>query len=118
MSMLNLTINGRAVAVESGKTVLDACRSAGVYVPTLCDSPELDPYGACRLCIVKVEGLRGLPTACTTPAADGMKVTTEDAELLDVRRWTMQLLLADHPLDCLTCAQCGSCGLQAVAEHL
>ncbi len=116
--MLNLTINGRAVVVEQGKTVLDACRSARVYVPTLCDDPDLDPYGACRLCIVKVEGLRGLPSACTTPAADGMKVTTEDPELLEVRRWTMQLLLADHPLDCLTCAQCGSCGLQAAAEHL
>ncbi|MDP2240197.1 MAG: formate dehydrogenase subunit alpha [Burkholderiales bacterium] len=116
--MLNLTINGRSVAVEQGKTVLDACRSARVYVPTLCDDPDLDPYGACRLCIVKVEGLRGLPSACTTPAADGMKVTTEDPELLEVRRWTMQLLLADHPLDCLTCAQCGSCGLQAAAEYL
>lgn len=116
--MLNLTINGRAVAVEPGKTVLDACRSASVYVPTLCDDPDLDPYGGCRLCIVKVEGLRGLPTACTTPAAEGMKVTTEDPEILDVRRWTVQLLLADHPLDCLTCAQCGSCGLQEVVEHL
>ncbi len=118
MSMLNLTINGRAAKVEKGKTVLDACRSAEVYVPTLCDDPDLEPYGGCRLCIVKVEGLRGLPTACTTPAAEGMKVTTEDPELLDVRRWTMQLLLSDHPLDCLTCAQCGACGLQAVAEHL
>ena len=116
--MLNLTINGRAAKVEKGKTVLDACRSAEVYVPTLCDDPDLEPYGGCRLCIVKVEGLRGLPTACTTPAAEGMKVTTEDPELLDVRRWTMQLLLSDHPLDCLTCAQCGACGLQAVAEHL
>ncbi|MBK5105494.1 MAG: (2Fe-2S)-binding protein, partial [Burkholderiales bacterium] len=96
--MLNLTINGRAVQVEPGKTVLDACRSAEVYVPTLCEDPELEPYGACRLCIVKVEGMRGLPTACTTPAADGMKVTTEDAELQNVRSWTMQLLLADHPL--------------------
>ena len=54
--MLNLTINGRAVAVEPGKTVLDACRGANVYVPTLCDDPELEPYGACRLCIVKVDG--------------------------------------------------------------
>ncbi len=116
--MLDLTINGRPVQVEPGKTVLDACRSAEVYVPTLCDDPALEPYGACRLCIVKVEGMRGLPTACTTPAAHGMRVTTEDPELLDVRRWTMQLLLADHPLDCLTCAQCGNCGLQAVAEHL
>jgi formate dehydrogenase (NADP+) alpha subunit len=116
--MLNLTINGRAVAVEPGKTVLDACRSAEVYVPTLCDDPSLAPYGACRLCIVKVDGLRGLPSACTTPAADGMKVTTENPQLQEVRRWTMQLLLADHPLDCLTCAQSGSCGLQAAAQHL
>lgn len=116
--MLNLTINGHPAAVEPGKTVLDACRAAKVYVPTLCDDPTLDPYGACRLCIVKVDGLRGMPSACTTPAADGMKVTTEDAELQDVRRWTMQLLLADHPLDCLTCAQSGNCGLQAAAQHL
>ena len=116
--MLELTINGRPVKVEKGQTVLDACRSASIYVPTLCDDPDLDPYGACRLCIVKIEGLRGLPTACTTPVADGMKVTTEDPEILDVRRWTAQLLLADHPLDCLTCAQCGSCGLQEVVEHL
>ena len=118
MTMLNLTINGRDVAVEGGRTVLDACRAAGIYVPTLCEDPALDPYGACRLCVVKIAGLRGLPSACTTPAADGMKVTTEDPEILEVRRWTMQLLLADHPLDCLTCAQCGSCGLQSVAEHL
>jgi NADH dehydrogenase/NADH:ubiquinone oxidoreductase subunit G len=116
--MPNLTINGRAVTVEEGRTVLDACRTAEAYVPTLCHDPQLEPYGACRLCIVKVEGLRGLPTACTTPAADGMNVTTEDSEILDVRRWTMQLLLTDHPLDCLTCAQCGKCGLQEVAEYL
>jgi len=116
--MLNLTINGRAVAVEPGETVLDACRSAKIYVPTLCDDPTLEPYGACRLCLVKVEGLRGLPTACTTPVTEGMKVTTEDAEIQDVRRWTMQLLLADHPLDCLTCAQSGNCGLQSAAQYL
>ncbi len=116
--MVNLKINGRTVSVEEDKTVLDACRAAEVYVPTLCDDPQLEPYGACRLCIVKIEGLRGLPTACTTPAADGMKVTTEDPEILNVRRWTMQLLLADHPLDCLTCTQSGKCGLQSVAQHL
>ncbi len=116
--MPKLTINGREVTVEAGSTVLDACRRADVYVPTLCHDPSLKPYGACRLCIVKVDGLRGLPTSCTTPAADGMKVTTEDAEIQDVRRWTMQLLLSDHPLDCLTCAQSGSCGLQSVAQHL
>ncbi|MBI5526102.1 MAG: formate dehydrogenase subunit alpha [Deltaproteobacteria bacterium] len=116
--MLNLTINGKPVSVEAGKTVLDACRAASVYVPTLCDDPDLAPYGACRFCIVKIDGLRGIPTSCTTPAADGMKVTTDDSEIREVRRWTAQLLLADHPQDCLTCAQCGSCGLQAIAEHL
>jgi len=116
--MPNLTINGRPVAVEQGKTVLDACRAAEAYVPTLCDDPQLEPYGACRLCIVKIDGMRGLPSACTTPAADGMKVTTEDPEIRDVRSWTAQLLLADHPLDCLTCAQCGVCRLQEVVEYL
>jgi formate dehydrogenase (NADP+) alpha subunit len=116
--MPDLTINGRPVSVAPGETVLDACRAAGVYVPTLCHDPALEPYGACRLCIVKVDGLRGLPSACTTPAADGMAVTTEDPEIVDVRRWTTQLLLSDHPLDCLTCARSGACGLQEVAAYL
>jgi formate dehydrogenase (NADP+) alpha subunit len=116
--MPDLTIDGRPASVPEGATVLDACRAIGVYVPTLCHDPSLEPYGACRLCIVRVGGLRGLPSACTTPAADGMVVTTDDAEITEVRRWTAQLLLADHPLDCLTCAQNGRCGLQQVAAHL
>jgi formate dehydrogenase (NADP+) alpha subunit len=116
--MPNLTINGRPVAVEQGKSVLDACRAAKAYVPTLCEDPALQPFGACRMCIVRVDGLRGLPSACTTPAGEGMNVTTEDAEITEVRQWTAQLLLADHPLDCLTCAKCGSCGLQEVAQFL
>ncbi len=116
--MLNLKIDGREVTVEKGKTVLDACRTAGVHVPTLCADPNLEPYGGCRLCIVKVDGLRGLPTACTTPATEGMSVTTDDPEILDVRQWTMQLLLSDHPEDCESCKQSGRCQLQDVAEHL
>jgi formate dehydrogenase (NADP+) alpha subunit len=116
--MLNLMINGRAVTVDEGTTVLDACRAANIYVPTLCHDPALEPYGACRLCIVKIDGLRGLPTACTTPATDGMKITTEDAEIQEVRQWTAQLILSDHPLDCLSCAQCGDCQLQEVAQYL
>jgi formate dehydrogenase (NADP+) alpha subunit len=116
--MPELTIDGRPVSVAQGATVLDACRAAGAFVPTLCHDPSLEPYGACRLCIVRIDGLRGLPSACTTPAADGMAVTTDDAEIMEVRRWTAQLLLADHPLDCLTCARNGHCGLQEVAAHL
>ncbi len=116
--MINLTIDGRPVSVEEGKTVLQACGAAGVYVPTLCHSPDLVPYGACRFCIVKIEGVRGLPTSCTTPAAEGMKVTTEDEELRQVRTMTAQLLLADHPQDCLTCSSNQNCGLQKIAQYL
>jgi len=116
--MPNLTINGRAVRVAAGKTILDACRAAEIYVPTLCDDPQLKPYGACRLCLVRVDGMRGLPSACTTPAEEGMAVTTDDDEILEVRQWTTRLLLADHPLDCLTCEQCGVCQLQEVVEYI
>jgi formate dehydrogenase alpha subunit len=116
--MINLTIDGRPVSVEEGKTVLQACGAAGVYVPTLCHNPDLVPYGACRFCIVKIEGVRGMPTSCTTPAAEGMKVTTEDEELREVRTMTAQLLLADHPQDCLTCSSNTRCELQKIAEYL
>jgi formate dehydrogenase alpha subunit len=116
--MIHLTIDRRPVTVENAKTVLDACREAGVYIPTLCADPDLAPFGACRLCVVKIEGLRGLPTACTTNIADGMKVITEDEEIRAVRTMTMQLLLSDHPQDCLTCGKNGLCGLQEVAEYL
>ena len=116
--MLNLTVNGHAVQVEPGKTVLDACRAPGSTCPhcaTTLTSSRMAP-AACASS--RSKACAACPRACTTPAADGMKVTTEDAEILGVRRWTMQLLLADHPLDCLTCAQSGSCGLQDAAQHL
>ena len=116
--MIRITIDKRPFEVENAKTVLEACREAGVYVPTLCADPDLEPFGACRLCIVKIEGLRGLPTACTTPVADGMVITTEDTEIRAVRTMTMQLLLSDHPQDCLTCGKNGLCSLQETAEYL
>jgi formate dehydrogenase alpha subunit len=116
--MKKLTIDGRPVTVERATTVLEACREAGVYIPTLCADPDLEPYGACRLCIVKIEGLRGLPTSCTTLVADGMKITTDDDEIRSVRTMTLQLLLSDHPGDCVVCAKSSQCGLHEVAEHL
>ena len=73
---IKLTIDGKNTVVEKGATVLQAAQAAGIYIPTLCYHPNLQPYGGCRLCIVEIENMRGLPTACTTPAADGMKVTT------------------------------------------
>ncbi|MBI5503014.1 MAG: formate dehydrogenase subunit alpha [Deltaproteobacteria bacterium] len=116
--MKKLTIDGRPVTVEKAGTVLEACREAGVYIPTLCADEDLEPYGACRLCIVKIEGLRGLPTSCTTRVADGMKIVTDDDELRAVRTMTLQLLLSDHPGDCVVCAKSSECGLHEAAEYL
>ena len=99
-------------------TVLEAAQEAGIYIPTLCSDPDLEPYGSCRLCVVEIEGMRGLPTACTTPASDGMVVHTETPAVNEVRRLAVDLLMADHPVDCLTCRKNQQCELQKVAAYL
>ncbi len=103
MEKITLTINGQKVEATRGMTVLEAARSAGIYIPTLCYFPDLEPYGGCRLCVVEIDKVRGLPTSCTTPATDGMTVTTESEAINNVRRTALQLLLANHPCDCLEC---------------
>jgi formate dehydrogenase alpha subunit len=118
MESISLTVNKKPVSVPEGSTVLEAIREAGFYVPTLCAQEGLEPYGACRLCIVQIEGIRGLPSSCTTPAAEGMRVTTENDEIHEVRRTIVELLLADHPEDCLSCPQNQNCELQEVAHYL
>jgi len=118
MEKINLTINGQPVEACKGMTVLEAAQSAGIYIPTLCHDPDLEPYGGCRLCVVEIDGLRGLPTACTTPATNGMVVRTETPAVTDVRRTVIDLLIADHPLDCLTCCKNQRCDLQKVAAYL
>ncbi len=115
---IRLTINGVSVRVNKGATVLEAAQAAGIYIPTLCADPDLEPYGSCRLCVVEIEGMRGLPTACTTPATDGMVVHTETPAANEVRRTAIELLLADHPVDCLTCPKNQRCELQKVAAYL
>ncbi len=107
---LRLTCNGREIEAEAGMTVLEAARQAGIYIPTLCHHPDLEPYGGCRLCIVEIEGMRGLPTACTTPATDGMVVRTESEAINRVRRTSLEMLLSTHPCDCLTCHRRRRCG--------
>jgi len=107
---IKLTIDGIDVEVEKGVTVLQAAQSAGIYIPTLCYHPDLAPYGGCRLCIVEIENMRGLPTACTTPAADGMVVTTNTPQLQKLRRAFLHLMLTEHPNDCLTCHRRERCG--------
>lgn len=99
-------------------TVLEAAQLAGIYIPTLCSDPDLEPYGACRLCVVEIERMRGFPTACTTPATDGMIVHTETQAVNKVRHTAIELLIADHPSDCLTCSKNQQCELQKVAAYL
>jgi formate dehydrogenase alpha subunit len=106
------------LTVPQGATVLEAARSAGIYIPTLCYDDDLEPYGACRLCIVEIEGTNGLLTACTTEAGEGMVVHTDTGRVNDVRRTICQMLIADHPEGCLACGSNQRCELQEVAAHL
>jgi NADH-quinone oxidoreductase subunit G/NADP-reducing hydrogenase subunit HndD len=115
---MTLEINGRTVEAQQGDTVLAAARRAGVRIPTLCHYEGLPPSGACRMCVVEVEGQRGLVPSCAFPAAAGMKVQTHSSRAVDARRTLVELLLANHPDDCLYCARNGECQLQDLAAQL
>ncbi|NOQ17622.1 MAG: 2Fe-2S iron-sulfur cluster binding domain-containing protein, partial [Dehalococcoidales bacterium] len=89
---ITLTINGQEVRAKRGMMVLEAAQAAGIYIPTLCADPDLEPYGGCRVCVVEIEKMRGLPTACTTPVTDGMVVRTETPAVNGVRTAVVELL--------------------------
>lgn len=118
MKKLHLKIDEQELEVVRGTTVLEAAQKAGIYIPTLCHDPHLEPYGACRLCIVKIEGMRGLPTSCTTPCEQGMVIVTEDEEIARIRRGIIELTIADHPAECLTCLKSDDCELLHIAGYL
>jgi len=103
MSKITLTIDGTQVEADQGDTVLDAAEKAGIPIPTLCAHPALEPYGACRLCIVDIEGMRGHPPSCTTPAAEGMVVKTTSPEIIELRKNVIKLMLSGHTSPCLVC---------------
>ena len=107
---ITITFDGKEVKTQPGKMVLEAAIDAGVYVPYLCYHPGMKSYGACRMCVVSVEGQRGFPAACTLPVADGMKVQTESTEVNDLRKSVMEMLIAEHPSGCLTCHRIDICG--------
>lgn len=115
---MTIVVDGRKVSASQGQTVLDVCRAAGIRVPALCHDPRLKPYGACRLCIVKIDGEPGYPTSCSTEVRDGMVVHTATPEVLAIRRTIVELLLSDHTMDCLACESAGACGLQNAAYEL
>jgi formate dehydrogenase major subunit len=113
-----LEIDGHAVSVPAGTSVMRAAALAGTQIPKLCATDTLDAFGSCRLCLVEIEGRRGYPASCTTAVAPGMKVRTESPQLLKLRRGVLDLYLSDHPLDCAACPADGHCELQSVAAKL
>ena len=112
---VTLSIDGYTVAVPKGTSLMRAAVDAGIKVPKLCATDSLEPFGSCRLCLVEVEGRRGYPASCTTPAENGMVVRTQTPKLQDLRKGVMELYISDHPLDCLTCSANGNCELQDMA---
>jgi len=112
---ITLTIDERPVTVPKGTTVLEACRMNDIPIPTLCHDPELTGVGACRLCVVEIENMRNLPPSCVTQAAQGMVVRTKTAKVVEARKTILELLVANHPLDCMTCQKMGNCDLAQYA---
>ncbi|AOZ68356.1 formate dehydrogenase subunit alpha [Rhodobacter xanthinilyticus] len=112
---VRLTIDGVAVTVPAGTSVMRAAAEAGISIPKLCATDSLEPIGSCRLCMVEIDGMRGTPASCTTPVHEGMQVHTQTEGLTRLRRGVMELYISDHPLDCLTCAANGDCELQDMA---
>ena len=112
---VQLEVDGLAVTVPAGTSVMRAAALAGIDVPKLCATDSLAAFGSCRLCLVEIDGRRGTPASCTTPVEGGMKVATQTPRLEKLRRGVMELYISDHPLDCLTCAANGDCELQDMA---
>lgn len=113
--LVSLAIDGTEIVVPEGTSVLRAAALAGINIPKLCASDNLEAFGSCRICAVEIEGRRGTPASCTTPVTEGMAVTTQSGKLGKLRRNIMELYISDHPLDCLTCPANGNCELQDVA---
>lgn len=112
---VSLEIDGEMITVPEGTSLMRAAVEAGVQVPKLCATDSLEPFGSCRLCLVEIEGRKGFPASCTTPAEAGMKVKTQSPQLQELRKGVMELYISDHPLDCLTCSANGNCELQDMA---
>jgi len=113
--MINLTIDGRKIQAEAGMTILQAAQANGIEIPTLCYDPSLSKEGACRICVVEVEGARLLQAACVAPVYEGMVVHTNSEKVQKSRKINLELLWANHKHDCLTCEKAGECKLQSYA---
>lgn len=113
--MINLTIDGLKVCVPEGTTILEAAKSLGIDIPTLCFLKEINEVGDCRMCIVEVEGRKGFSTSCIQKVEEGMVVKTNSKEIIEARGVILDLILSNHHKDCLTCSRSGNCELQALS---
>ena len=111
MELVKLIIDGREVEAPAGTTILKAAESVGIDIPRLCYDPDLSLMGSCRMCVVEVEGNRLLPASCVTPIMPGMVVNTESPAVVEARKTILELLLANHPFECMTCEKAGACKL-------
>lgn len=114
--MINLTIDNQPISVPEGTTILEAAKTIGIDIPTLCYLKEINEIGDCRMCIVKVEGRRGFATSCITKVEEGMNVKTYTPEIVEARKMMLDLIISNHNRDCLTCPRNGNCELQALAN--
>lgn len=118
MSMVNITIDGKAVQVPEGTTVLEAAKMGGINIPTLCYLKDVNEIGACRMCLVEIKGARALQAACVYPVAEGNEILTSSQKVRDARRADLELLLSNHKKECLTCIRNQNCELQTLCEEL
>lgn len=116
-NQVTVTIDGLQVTVAEGTTILEAAKQAGVSIPTLCHHPDLKPRATCRVCIVEVKGQRRFQTACNTPVAEGNEIYTNNKAVREARKTLLELILADHPQDCLKCVRNQNCELQKLANE-
>ncbi|MBF5090645.1 formate dehydrogenase subunit alpha [Novosphingobium sp. NBM11] len=117
-TQVTCTIDGRAVTVPAGTTVMRAAALTGGAIPKLCATDNVKQFGSCRMCLVEIDGIRGTPASCTTPVAEGMAVHTQTPRLQKLRKGVMELYISDHPLDCLTCSANNDCELQDTAAQV
>ena len=118
MGQISVTINGCQLSGSEGMSILDAAQENGIDIPTLCYRPELPPIGACRVCVVEVEGSQALVGSCHTPITQGMVIHTHSPKVLEARKMIVELLLAGHPDNCLVCDKANLCELRKIAADL
>ncbi len=117
MNEVTITIDGLQITAKEGTTVLQAALDNGLYIPSLCNHPDLVPAGLCRVCIVKMDDWK-IAISCKLPVKEGMVISTEDPEVQQIRKNTVELLIANHPMTCLTCESDSNCELQRVAHYV